>query len=171
MKQGFQDRLKQSIESRGLSQRMLATLIGTSEQSICRYLKGKRLPGADILYRICKALGVSADYLLGLDENEGIYKVKYERLKGKLEELRSRCFAGAEKYFDGNQIGLIKIVTISEDRKRIDRLLAEQRKEIKQDLLVEIKTILECDDGQDANGADEPEKAGGDTAGRNQETV
>ena len=87
MKAGFSDRLKQSIQDRGLTQRMLATLIGTTDVSISRYLKGKRIPSADVLYRMCKALNVSADYLLGLS-NEKVNNMDavkaeiFEKIKG-----------------------------------------------------------------------------------------
>ena len=68
MKDVFTTRLKKSITESGLTQRMLATLIGTTEQSVSRWANGNRTPNADMLYRMCKALDVSADYLLGLSE-------------------------------------------------------------------------------------------------------
>ena len=70
MKGLFTTRLKKSINERGLTQRMLATLIGTTEQSVSRWANGNRTPNADMLYRMCKALDVSADYLLGLSNEK-----------------------------------------------------------------------------------------------------
>ena len=153
-------------QDRGLTQRMLATLKGTTEVSISRWANGSRLPNTDALYRLCKALDVSADYLLGLsDENEGIYRVKYERLKGKVESLRMRCVDEARDYFDGNQIGLLKIVTVNNDKILWQALFKLQ------DKINRIGGILREDVGQGTDGAVEPAKAGGDTAGGNQETV
>ena len=166
MKDVFTTRLKKSINERGLSQRMLATLIGTTEQSVSRWVRGNRTPDVDALYKMCKALDVSADYLLGLsEENEGIYRVKYERIKGKVEAIRTRCTPGAEEYFDKNQLGLLKIVPISNDNVLWQKLFSLQ------DKLNRIGGILSEPDRKGTDGAVEPEKAGRDTAGGNQETV
>ena len=81
MKDIFTTRLKKSITERGLTQRMLATLIGTTEQSLSRWANGNRTPNADMLYRMCKALDVSADYLLGLSEERAS---NMEKLKADL---------------------------------------------------------------------------------------
>ena len=92
MKEGFSDRLKQSIQDRGLTQMMLATLIGTTEVSISRYLKGKRIPSADVLYKLCKALDVSADYLLGLS-NEKVNNM--DAVKAEiLEKIKGLVYDG-----------------------------------------------------------------------------
>ena len=162
MKARFTDRLKQSIDNRQLTQRQLAILTGTTEQSISRYIKGKRIPGADMLYRMCKALDVSADYLLGLDAGNESYQVK--QLKGKLEELRMRCDLGTETYFDSNQLGLLKIVTIEHDKVLWSELFRLQ------DKLKRIGGILE-EDGQGKDGTAEHPQASGSTAGGNQEAV
>lgn len=65
---------------RGAFALRLATAVGdrthdqfAREAGICRptltlYLSGKRVPSAETLYRICKAAGCSADWLLGLEE-------------------------------------------------------------------------------------------------------
>lgn len=92
MKEGFSDRLKESIQDRGLTQRMLATRIGTTEVSISRYLKGKRIPSADVLYKLCKALDVSADYLLGLS-NEKVNNM--DAVKAEiLEKIKGLVYDG-----------------------------------------------------------------------------
>lgn len=46
-------------KGRGITQRMLATLTGTTEVSISRWENGSRLPNTDALYKLCKALDVS----------------------------------------------------------------------------------------------------------------
>lgn len=119
MKTVFTTRLKQSITERGLTQRMLATLIGTTEQSVSRWAKGNRTPNADMLYRMCKALDVSADYLLGLSEERA----------NNMEKLKAELLDKIKKLWEENNGGKGKV------------------------------------------GAVESEKAGGDTAGGNQETV
>ena len=119
MKDTFTTRLKKSINERGLSQRMLATLIGTTEQSVSRWVRGNRTPDVDALYKMCKALDVSADYLLGLSDER-----------------------------------------------------ANNMEKLKAELLDKIKKLWEENNGgKGKDGAVESEKAGGDTAGGNQETV
>lgn len=69
----FSERLKQARSARGLSQADLATALaqgGTGEvtQSAVSYWEsGKNLPTLDAFAALTQALGVSADWLLGLD--------------------------------------------------------------------------------------------------------
>ena len=95
MKDVFKTRLKQSINERGLSQRMLATLIGTTEQSVSRWVKGNRTPNADMLYRMCKALDVSADYLLGLSDERA----------NNMEKLKAELLDKIKKLWEENNGG------------------------------------------------------------------
>lgn len=46
----------------------LAKAANVSKQCISDYKKGKSVPSIDTLYLICKFLDVSADYLLGLED-------------------------------------------------------------------------------------------------------
>ena len=93
MKDVFTDRLKKSITERGLTQRMLATLIGTTEQSVSRWANGNRTPNADMLYKMCKALDVSADYLLGLSEERA----------NNMEKLKAELLDKIKKLWEENQ--------------------------------------------------------------------
>ena len=61
-------RLKQVLNDQGMLQKELAEKIGVSEIVISRYVHGGRIVSVPILIEICKALNVSADYLLGLTE-------------------------------------------------------------------------------------------------------
>ena len=69
----FSERLKQARSARGLSQADLAAALaqsGTGEvtQSAVSYWEsGKNLPTLDAFAALTQALGVSADWLLGLD--------------------------------------------------------------------------------------------------------
>lgn len=56
-------RIKELRESRGLSQSVLAELIGCTQQSICRYERGK-VPPADVILAIAEYFQVSTDYVL-----------------------------------------------------------------------------------------------------------
>jgi transcriptional regulator with XRE-family HTH domain len=61
-------RLKAVLNSRHMMQKELAEKIGVNEMAISRYVHGGRIISVPILIDICKALNVSADYLLGLTE-------------------------------------------------------------------------------------------------------
>jgi transcriptional regulator with XRE-family HTH domain len=65
----FSERLKQARSARGLSQADLATaLAGEVTQSAVSYWEsGKNLPTLDAFVALTRALGVSADWLLGID--------------------------------------------------------------------------------------------------------
>ena len=65
------NRLKQIRESKNISQSELSRRTAVSQQQISNYEKNSNMREDDIR-KICKALEVSADYLLGLidDDNE-----------------------------------------------------------------------------------------------------
>ena len=63
-------RLKRALTAKGISQRELGRRIEAAQASVSHYVKGKRLPGTVVLYKICKELDVSADWLLGLKRKE-----------------------------------------------------------------------------------------------------
>ena len=63
----FSQRLKETIISKGVSQRWLAERANTTEATISRYIKEVNSPAIlVILSDIAKALNVSSDYLIGI---------------------------------------------------------------------------------------------------------
>ncbi len=65
----FAKTLKETIESRNISQKWLADAADTKEATISRYVTGvNKSPNVDILINIAKALNVSTDFLLGLTD-------------------------------------------------------------------------------------------------------
>lgn len=58
------DRIKKSLECKGMSQRQLADSLDMTEVSISRYIRGQRIPSAQIIGRIANAIGVTTDYLI-----------------------------------------------------------------------------------------------------------
>ena len=63
----FNERLRKAMDMKGLNGADLAREANTTEASISRYTRGiVALPTTDILIELCRALGVSADYLLGI---------------------------------------------------------------------------------------------------------
>lgn len=62
----FSTRLRDIIESKGISQAWLAEKAETTEATISRYLTGVHKPNLDVVVRIAKALNVSIDYIMDL---------------------------------------------------------------------------------------------------------
>lgn len=61
-------RLSDAMEAHGYSVRSLASVTGLSERAIWKMLTGESLPGSTSIVRLSLALGVSADWLLGLED-------------------------------------------------------------------------------------------------------
>ncbi len=68
MNEIFRERLLEEMRANNLTTTSLARLVGVSPEMITQYYTTKKLPRLDTFVKICKALHVSADYLLGLSE-------------------------------------------------------------------------------------------------------
>lgn len=68
MKILFAEQLRLLRLSEKLSQRALAKKTGLSASAIKQWENGRRVPNADAVARLAKFFGVTADYLLGLEE-------------------------------------------------------------------------------------------------------
>lgn len=64
----FAKRLRELIETSGVSQAELANSVGVTRQAINSYTLGNTVPNSDVLTDIAKYFDVSADYLLGLTD-------------------------------------------------------------------------------------------------------
>ena len=72
MERTFSETMSTLRRARGLSQRAAAADLLISQALLSHYENGAREPGLAFLCRACKYYGVTADYLLGLsDENGG----------------------------------------------------------------------------------------------------
>lgn len=69
----WHDKLLLTRREKELSQRDLAKLAKTNHVQISRIEQGEQMPKADMLYRICKALDISMDYVFN---NFVIYDTK-----------------------------------------------------------------------------------------------
>ena len=67
----FAIRLKELRTEKGYTQKQLAELIGTTDESVLPWEKGRSQPPIEFIRLLCKALSVSADYLLGLEDDTG----------------------------------------------------------------------------------------------------
>lgn len=62
----YNERLMIAREKRGITQKQLSEIIGLKQQQYARYEKGINIMPVTYLKKICLALDVSADYILGL---------------------------------------------------------------------------------------------------------
>jgi transcriptional regulator with XRE-family HTH domain len=111
MKTLFSKRLTELLGENGISKRKLASAVGVSAMSVSDWTNGNVQPTADSIYSIAEFFGVSADYLLGLEDDFGIKKtatisvapsfsqeeidliIKYRQMPEKLKELVREEFA------------------------------------------------------------------------------
>lgn len=68
MEELFKKRLREEIKSSKMTTAEIAKKIGVSPEMVTQYCTTKKLPKLDTFARLCRALDVSADYLLGLKE-------------------------------------------------------------------------------------------------------
>lgn len=64
----FVEILKDVMAEYNLNQTQLALKIGVKQSQVSEWLNGKSKPGYDNIKAICIALGISANYLLGLED-------------------------------------------------------------------------------------------------------
>lgn len=66
MHQTIGDRIKFSLNIRGMQQKELAKKLNVTEVTISRYVNNERIPRADTIIEMCIIFGVSADWMLGM---------------------------------------------------------------------------------------------------------
>lgn len=64
----FSERLKGTRADLGLSQKEVAESCGITASAYANYEQNLREPSLDVLAKICQALDVSADFLLGIED-------------------------------------------------------------------------------------------------------
>lgn len=66
--EGFDRRLLEAIENKGMSNRQVALLLGIPYSCMNGYVNRGQLPTCGNLVKLSKLLGVTTDWLLGLEE-------------------------------------------------------------------------------------------------------
>ena len=64
-------RIKSLRKKAGLTQKQLGTIIGYSHTAVSDWKNGLKQPGADAIILLAKTFGESADYILGLEDEDG----------------------------------------------------------------------------------------------------
>ena len=67
--QDIQKRMRESILSSGMQQKDIAKEIGVSAQTVSKYMKKDVFPALDTFAKLCRAIHVRSDYILGLRED------------------------------------------------------------------------------------------------------
>lgn len=93
------DRINTAVSNSGKRPSRIADECGIGRNTMSAYMAGKSAPGADILSELCKAMHVSADWLLGLKDNPA------EREQAAWME--SACRLAVQKFGQESQIGML----------------------------------------------------------------
>ena len=70
----YNERIKWVRDCKNITQKEMAEHLGILQQQYARYEKGVNVMPITYLPEICKYLGVSADYILGLKDEEDLRK-------------------------------------------------------------------------------------------------
>ena len=91
MGENFNENLKEARLKSGLSQKDLSENIGVAKSTYSLYESGKREPNADTIKKIASALNISADTLLGIDEEPTTLAAHFdgdEYTEDELDEIK-----------------------------------------------------------------------------------
>lgn len=64
----FSERLNELMDEKKLTATALANIIGVKDTTVLRWRKGQINPTVDKIVLLCDYFGVTADYLLGLED-------------------------------------------------------------------------------------------------------
>ena len=65
----FDERIKELRQSLGVTQVQFARKLFITKQCVCNWENGNIMPSIDMLIKICTTFSVSADYLLGINND------------------------------------------------------------------------------------------------------
>jgi transcriptional regulator with XRE-family HTH domain len=72
-------RILELLKINDMTQRELADIVGITEVSMCRYVKGERTPKGPVIANIANALHTTSDHLLGTEEVDD-FESEYYRI-------------------------------------------------------------------------------------------
>lgn len=90
-KRRFPNQLIYLMQLAGISQKDLSIKMNMTEATISRYINGERIPKANVLFSMAKALNCHVSWLLEFDKFNELQKDEEEMIKAvKSYELRKR---------------------------------------------------------------------------------
>lgn len=85
--QGFGQRLKRIRQSRALTQQELGDQVGVSQRVVAYYESDDSQPPGALLVELARALEVTADELLGMEQLREKVPVKKARIRRRLQQV------------------------------------------------------------------------------------
>lgn len=83
----FNTRLKELRIEKKLSQTDLANIINVSQPNIARWEQGIQIPNAESIFKLAIYFNISADFLLGIENDDGKIIVQEQKLPNDEENL------------------------------------------------------------------------------------
>lgn len=65
----FKNRLKECRKASNLTQKQLASILNTTDDSVYSWEKGRAEPSIEMIKKICIVLEITSDYLIGLSND------------------------------------------------------------------------------------------------------
>ncbi len=90
------ERLAEVRKDHGDTQETLGARLGVTKFTVSNWEQGKSEPGHDDLVRLCRLYSVSADYLLGISNDDPVYDRQRRALRFTREEQEE--LRNMEKY-------------------------------------------------------------------------
>jgi transcriptional regulator with XRE-family HTH domain len=89
--QKWNDRLRERLSELGMTQKEFAEVIGISPSRLTHYVNGIREPSVELLAKIIRESGVTADWLiLGLRNKSTIVQRNHSRIAAKFDALHAK---------------------------------------------------------------------------------
>ena len=92
----FSERINEIMNQRQITQKQLAEMAAVTESAMSHYVNGGRTPRIEVLSRLASELGVTTDFLLGLDEPDTGNESKLQYLQRSLAKLDAQQLEKAE---------------------------------------------------------------------------
>lgn len=92
MGNNFHENLKYAREKSGMSQKEVSELAGVAKSTYSLYESGNREPNVQTIKKLADILQVSADELLGIEEQPQVFAAHFdgnEYTESELEEIRN----------------------------------------------------------------------------------
>ena len=89
------ENIKNLRKAKGISQEELAIKLNVVRQTISKWEKGLSAPDSEMLIKLAKALSVSSDYLLGIDERRylditGLSESEAQHIQFLIDDIKNR---------------------------------------------------------------------------------
>jgi len=84
------DKILKLCKQKGLKQRDLADKIGVTEVSVSRYIRGTRIPNANILKKMAEVLEVSVGEILGEKDKTEEESEKFDSAYNTIKEIKDK---------------------------------------------------------------------------------